>query len=123
MQNLITSMVRFSTALTLFGIEQLERAANEAADSKVLSKTMDRLQEALNEMTDVLAGKLDENKRDALNSLSNASREAVQAGVDFLQKTTDATSEWLTKASDVLEKKTTEREPSAEAVSQPSSSH
>lgn len=63
MSNLIASMARMSTALTLFGVEQLEKTMNVAGGGQNFSKTVEELETTLNSLTDVLIGKMDKRKR------------------------------------------------------------
>jgi len=122
MQNLITSMVRFSTALTLFSLEQIEQTVSVVEGDTTLAKTMDRFEEALNSLTDVLTAKMDDSKKETLNSVVNTSedlvkrtmdsakvldpRDMLKAGNDLLQKTTTATSEWVSKAASAVQNAT-----------------
>lgn len=119
MQNLINSMVRFSAAISLFSLEQLERAVSAIQGDAALSKTMDNFEEAMNAMTDVLTSKIDADKKETLSSVTSASedmvkrtldgmrvldpREMMKASNDLLKRTTSATSEWISKAAAAVE--------------------
>ncbi len=119
MQDLIVAMMRFSAAVTLFGMEQLQSSFNVVEGEEDLSKAMDRFEEALNSMTDALVTKIDDKKKDTLKSVTRMSedvvsrtvdsmnvmdpREVLRATNDLLKKTTDATADWVTKAADAVE--------------------
>ncbi len=119
MQDLIVAMMRFSAAVTLFGMEQLQSSFNVVEGEEDMSKAMDRFEEALNSMTDALVTKIDDKKKDTLKSVTRMSedvvsrtmdsmnvmdpREVLKATNDLLKKTTDATADWVTKAADAVE--------------------
>ncbi len=122
MQSLIVSMMRFSAALTLFGMEQLQNSLNVVEGEEELSKTMDRFENALDAMTDSLISRIDDKKKDTLKSVTRMSedvvgktidgmtamdpREVLKATNDLIQKTTDATADWVSKAASAVEKGT-----------------
>ncbi len=119
MQDLIVAMMRFSAAVTLFGMEQLQSSFNVVEGEEDVSKAMDRFEEALNSMTDALVTKIDDKKKDTLKSVTRMSedvvsrsfdsmnvmdpREVLKATNDLLKKTSDATADWVTKAADAVE--------------------
>jgi hypothetical protein len=120
--NLIASMARFSTAMTLFGVEQLEKTMNVVGGGQEVSKTVEEFEKTLNSLTEVLTGKMDEKKKETLQSVSKMTeetvnrtmegmnavdpRELLKASSDFLQKTSDATAGWVSKAASAVEKAT-----------------
>ena len=122
MQSLIVSMMRFSAALTLFGMEQLQSSLNVVEGEEDFSKAMERFEKALDSLTDALVNKIDDKKRDTLKSVTKMSedvvgrtmdsmnvvdpREVLRATNDLLKKTTDATAEWVSKAASAVEKAT-----------------
>ena len=59
MSNLIASMARFSTAMILFGVEQMEKTMNVVGGDEEISKTVDEFEKTLHSLTDVLIGKID----------------------------------------------------------------
>jgi len=134
MQSLIVSMMRFSAALTLFGMEQLQSSLNVVEGEEDISKAMERFEKALDSLTDALVNKIDDKKRDTLKSVTKMSedvvgrtmdsmnvmdpREVLRATNDLLKKTSDATAEWVSKAASAVEKatetgKSSEQTPSA----------
>jgi len=122
MQSLIVSMMRFSAALTLFGMEQLQSSLNVVEGEEDISKAMERFETALDSLTDALVNKIDDKKKDTLKSVTKMSedvvgrtmdsmnvmdpREVLRATNDLLKKTTDATAEWVSKAASAVEKAT-----------------
>jgi len=123
MQSLIVSMMKFSAAMTLFSMEQLQNTLNMVEGEEDLSKTMDRFEQALNSLTEALTNRIDDKKRDTLKSITKMSedvvsrtfdgmtvmdpREVMRATNDLIQKTSDTTAEWVSKAASAVEKATT----------------
>lgn len=122
MQSLIVSMMRFSAAVTLFGMEQLQSSLNVVEGEEDISKAMERFEKALDSLTDALVNKIDDRKKDTLKSVTKMSedvvgrtmdsmnvmdpREVMRATNDLLKKTTDATADWVSKAASAVEKAT-----------------
>ena len=122
MQSLIVSMMRFSAALTLFGMEQLQNSLNVVEGEEELTKTMDRFESALDALTESLVNRIDDKKKETLKSVTKMSedvvgktidgmtamdpREVLRATNDLIQKTTDATADWVSKAASAVEKST-----------------
>ena len=123
MQSLIVSMMKFSAAMTLFSMEQLQNTLNMVEGEEDLSKTMDRFEQALNSLTEALTNRIDDKKKDTLKSITKMSedvvsrtfdgmtvmdpREVMRATNDLIQKTSDTTAEWVSKAASAVEKATT----------------
>jgi len=123
MQSLIISMMKFSAAVTLFSMEQLQNTLNMVEGEEDLSKTMDRFEQALNSLTEALTNRIDDKKKDTLKSITKMSedvvsrtfdgmtvmdpREVMRATNDLIQKTSDTTAEWVSKAASAVEKATT----------------
>src|SRR3990172_5561387 len=87
MTNLIVSMLRFSSALTLYGVEQLEKSVNVMEGGSEMGKAMDGFEKTLNSLTDVLMREMDEKKKETLESMSKASKEMVNRtmeGMDMM---------------------------------------
>ena len=96
MREMIFSMMRFSGAVTMFGVEQVQNAMSAPADTQA---AIARLRETLDSMAESLASKLDEPKKAALDSMSRAQAEVMDraAGVvnldaagEFVKKTTES---------------------------------
>ena len=130
MTNLAVSMLRFSAALTLYSVEQLERSLNVVEGGADLSKTILGFEQTLDSLSEVLMREMDEKKKETLQSVSKASkdmvgrtmegmeildpREVIKASSDLLQKTSDVTAKWVTKAAAAMEKATQGAKPAEE---------
>ena len=131
MTNLAVSMLRFSAALTLYSVEQLERSLNVVEGGADLSKTILGFEQTLDSLSEVLMREMDEKKKETLQSVSKASRdmvgrtmegmeimdprEVIKASSDLLQKTSDVTAKWVTKAAEAMEKAAQSAKPAEEA--------
>ena len=69
MRELMFSMMRFSGAITMFGMEQVQNAMSAPADTRA---ALVRLRNTLDAMSESLASKLDGPKRTALDSMSKS---------------------------------------------------
>ena len=131
MTNLVVSLVRLSAAMMLYSVEQLEHSLNLLEGGTDLSKTTQGMEKTLNSLSDVLMREMDEKKKDTLDSVSKASkemvdrtlegmeimdpREVLKASSDLLQKTSDVTAKWVSKAAEAMEKATQSTQPAEEA--------
>jgi hypothetical protein len=79
MQDLINSIVRFSAAMTLFSMQQMQNAIGAATDSQV---ALTRFRDALDSITAAITTQLDENKKPTLDSMSHL-------GTDIVDRTWD----------------------------------
>jgi hypothetical protein len=119
MQDLLVSMMRFSAALTLFGMEQVQHSLGAVEDKENFSKTAERFEKALDSMTDVLVERIDEKKKETLKSVTKMSEDVVgkttdgvkldqhelfRATTDLIQKTTEATASLISKAASTVGK-------------------
>jgi hypothetical protein len=75
MRELISSLMRFSGAVTMFGIEQVQNAVGAPADTRA---AIARMIETLDSMSESLISKIDEPKRAAHESMSKAQSEVVR---------------------------------------------
>ena len=130
MTNLAVSMLRFSAALTLFSVEQLEKSLNVVGGDADLTKTIYGFEETLNSLSSVLMREMDEKKKETLQSMNKASKDMVdrtmegmeimdpgkviKASSDLLQKTADATAKYVSKAAETMGKATRGARSSAE---------
>lgn len=122
MTNLVVSMLRFSAAFTLYGVEQLENSLKVAEGGEKANQAIEGFEKTLNAVTDVLIRDMDEKKKETLQSVSKASedmvhrtmegaeildpREVMKVSTDLLQKTSDVTAKWVGKAASAMEKAT-----------------
>ena len=79
MQDLINSIVRFSAAMTLFSMQQMQNAIGAAADSQV---ALTKFRDALDSITNAITTQLDENKKPTLDSMAHL-------GTDIVDRTWD----------------------------------
>jgi hypothetical protein len=127
MQEMINSMMRFSAAITMFGMQQIQNAAELAVDSQSALK---KFRENLDAVTEALIAQLDESSKPALKSMTNLGsdlvdrtmtavnvtaldpRELMHTTEDLMRKTTDS-------LADMIKKKPAngEPQPAAEALS------
>ena len=122
MTNLVVSMLRLSAAMTLYGIEQLEHSVNVAEGGSEFGKTIESFEKTLDSLTNVLMKAMDEKKKETLHSATKAfedvthrtmegldiidPRHVLKASSDLLQKTSDVTAKWVSKAAEAVEKAT-----------------
>ena len=113
MQELIVSVVRLTAAMTLYGFEQLQTFSNVAQGGEDFSKVLDELEVAFDSLTDALADKIDENKRNTLRSFTRVAedvvgrtfesidrmdpRELLRRTNDFWRRSSETISDWLAK--------------------------
>ena len=108
MEKLIVSMMRFSSALTMLGVEQMQNSVGLATGKENLDEAMDRFRSALDDFSTAVVGSLDEDKKKTVDSFTKASEDAlnqtmdglnmanmdpgsvVEATTDFVKKTTDS---------------------------------
>ena len=113
MQELIASMMRFSAAMTLFGMQQMQNAVGAAADTQA---AVNKFREALDAMSAAVAAQMDESKKatlenmskvqsdlvdrtfDAMNVQAMDPREMMQTTGDLMRKTTDSLAGMVQKA-------------------------
>ena len=134
MTNLVVSMLRFSAAFTLYGVEQLENSLKVAEGGDQANKAIEGFEKTLNSVTEVLVRDMDAKKKETLQSVAKASedmthrtmegaeildpREIVKVSTDLLQKTSDVTAKWVGKAASAMEKATESASDSAMAEPQ-----
>ena len=122
MTNLIVSMLRFSAAMTLYGVEQLEHSVNVVEGGSELGKTIEGFEKTLDSLTNVLMKEMDHKKKETLHSATKAfedvthrtmegldmmdPRQVLKASSDLLQKTSEVTAKWVSKAAEAVEKAT-----------------
>ena len=128
MQELIESIVRFSAAMTMFGMQQFQNALESAVDSQSALK---KLKESLDSVSKAITAQLDESKKPAVDSVSNLAdraftamnvqaldpRQMMQTTGDLLRKTTDSLADMMKKTSANPEKPSSDQpQPAAKAL-------
>ncbi len=132
MQELVNSMVKFSAAMTMFGMQQMRNTAEMAVEPQAAMK---KFQASIDAVTGALGSTLDEpNKQgadkmskvgadlvdrtwDAMNVSAFDPRELMQTTVDLLRKTTESLADLMKKATDEAKSVVGEPKPAAEALS------
>ena len=104
MQDLITSVMKFSTAVTLFSMQQVQNALDAASDTQ---SAIRKFREALDSVTSSLASHMDESKKTTLDSMSQTESDLVQRSFDAAdmqafdpQEMINTTGELMRKTSD-----------------------
>jgi len=101
MREMMFSLMRFSGAVTMFGMEQVQNALSAPADTQA---ALVRLCRTLDAMSESLASKLDASKRAALDSMSKAQLDILDStssavnldvvnldtATDFMKKTSES---------------------------------
>ena len=62
MEKLIVSLMRFSTAFTLFGVEQMQSVMGTVSGEGDVKQAMDKFRHAIDAMTDRIAEEIDDSK-------------------------------------------------------------
>jgi len=111
MSNLIASMARFSTAMTLFGVEQLEKTLKVAGNGDDFSRTVDDFEKTLNSLTDLLSRNIDDKKQETLQSVAKVTEDTVKrtmGGMEAMnpREMLKASTDLLQKAASAVEKAT-----------------
>lgn len=78
MQGLIVSMMRLSTAMTLYGYEQLQSSMEFVRGEQKLNDGLDRLQGAIDSLSEVLVDHLGDRERETLNSVTSMAKDVVK---------------------------------------------
>jgi len=113
MQELVEAMLRFSAAMTLFGVQQLQNAVGAAADTQ---SALNKFRDALNKMSDAISSQMDDSKQETLKSMTKVQndlvertwdamninmldpREMMDTMTDLTKKTTDSMADLVKKA-------------------------
>jgi DNA-directed RNA polymerase beta' subunit len=111
-KDLMTSMVRLSAALTIFGMEQAQTAVDALSDSKA---STEKFRKTIDALTDAVIAQVDERHRDSLKEMADAGAKFVDrswstvgdvdtggmldSATKVIRKTADALTEALEKES------------------------
>ena len=121
MQDLINSIVRFSAAMTLFSMQQMQNAVGAAADTTV---ALGRFRDALDAITSAVTSQLDDNKKPTLDSMSHLGNDIVGRTWDTMNVAAMDPRQVLQTTGDLM-KKTSEslagmmKKPEAPAAGEP----
>jgi hypothetical protein len=118
MQELAVSMMKFSAAMTMFGIQQVQNAVGAITDSQGAT---DKFKHALDSVTKALSSELDQSNKSAQSSMNELGeklvdraasaldmpamdpRNVMKAAADVLKKTTDSVTDLVEKTASVTE--------------------
>ena len=132
MQDLINSMVKFSAAMTLFGMQQIQNAVGAAVDTQ---SALGRFRDALDSVTNAITSQLDDSKKPTLSSMSNLGsdlvnrtwegmnmnaldpRQVLESTGDLMRKTTDSLTDLVKKTSPGSARNSGEPQAAAQALS------
>ena len=109
MQELVDSIVRFSTAMSLFGVQQVQNVLEIATDSNA---TVKKVQQSFDAVTTVVLEQLDPGKRPTIDSITHLvdktystlnvpaldPAKMVQTATDAVRKTADTMTDAITRA-------------------------
>jgi hypothetical protein len=94
MRELFSSMMRFSGAVTMFSMEQVQNAIYAPADTQA---ALTKMRESLDAMSQSLASKMDDSKRAALDSMSKVQTDIVDRTLEMVSM--DSAGEFMQKTS------------------------
>jgi hypothetical protein len=113
MQDLLVSMVRFSAAVTLYGLEQIQTTVNAAQGGQDFGKAMDRIGSTLDSLTNSIVERLSSSRKDAVGSVTDMTRDVIsrswdtvttadpremmKAATDLVQRSTETVTGWMGK--------------------------
>lgn len=113
MEKFLVSMMRFSTAMTLFGLEQVQTAVTSVGSGDDLTSALKQMQEAMDAFSSAVMGQVDDGKKETLETVTKVSedtvkrafsgvsssmidpREALRVTTDMIKKTSDSVVGWV----------------------------
>jgi hypothetical protein len=108
MQELINSVARFSAAMTLFGMQEMQRAVGATLDAPAY---LNHFRASLDTISDAIVSELDPETKPTLESVSNLGREVVNKTFDTLRapafdprQVMMATTDMIRKTADAMAK-------------------
>lgn len=99
MQEFIGAMVRFSTALTLFGLQQVRNAASVMMEAPM---NLNKMREAMDSAASSLSSRIDDTQKTTLNSMTTLGADVVSKTCDAMKNAVPNPSEVLKTTGDVL---------------------
>src|SRR5437879_1725602 len=91
MQETFNSLVRLSTAMTLFGVQQVQSAVGSANPKE----SVDKLREVIDGMAAVVSAGIDESKLPTMESISHLGHDMVDRTWENTTGIVKTTSDWL----------------------------
>ena len=101
MRELVNAITRFSVAVTIFGLQQLENAAGAITDSDVY---LSRFRESLDAVTNAITAQLDQDAKPTLDSVTHLSADLVDRTMETLKTPALDPRQMIKTASDVIRK-------------------
>lgn len=113
MDKFLVSMMRFSTAMTLFGLEQVQSAVTSMGSGEDLTASMERMRKAMDAFSEAVMAQVDDSKKETLETVTRVSedtmrrafagvtssivdpREVVRMTTDMVKKTSDSVVQWM----------------------------
>ncbi len=113
MDKFLVSMMRFSTAMTLFGLEQVQSAVTLMGSGEDLTSSMERMRKAMDAFSEAVMAQVDDSKKETLETVTRVSedtmrrafagvtssmvdpREVVRMTTDMVKKTSDSVVQWM----------------------------
>jgi hypothetical protein len=82
MQSLLVSMMRLSAALTLYSLEQIQTSVYITQGGQNPLRVLDKLEIALNSLTEALVEQIADGKKTALESVTTIAQDLVRTSFD-----------------------------------------
>jgi DNA-binding beta-propeller fold protein YncE len=82
MQSLLVSMMRLSAALTLYGLEQIQTSVYVTQGGQNPLRVLDKLEIALNSLTEALVDNIGDGKKTALESVTTMAQDLVRTSFE-----------------------------------------
>ena len=113
MDKFFVSMMRFSTAVTLFGLEQLQGAVTSVGSGEDLTAPVNRFQKAMDTFSEAVMKQVDDGKKETFETVTRVSedtlrrtisgmnpamvdpREMVRVTTDMMKKTSESFVHWM----------------------------
>ena len=103
LRDLTSSMIRFTNAVTLFSMQQMQNAVGAVTDSQAV---INRFCSALDAISNTLSQQIDASKRSTLDSMSKTGSEMVDRTMDAMnvnpREIMDTTTDVMRKTSDSM---------------------
>src|SRR5262245_27812045 len=115
MQEFIGAMVRFSTALTIYSIQQVRNGVSELVATPI---SMDRVREAMDSATNSLRSKIDDSQKTTYNSVTTFSEDILTKTCDAVRDSVPNASQLLRNTGDALRRSASVFRRSAEATTE-----
>ena len=119
MQELINSVARFSAAMTLFGMQEMQKAVGAMLDAPAY---INHFKASLDSISNAIVSELDPETRPTVESVANLSREVVNRTFDTLKappfdprQVMQATTDMIRKTADAMAKPTGAEAPKSES--------